>query len=87
MPRQNSDGKYIISAGEVGSYSVCPEAWRLQMIEKRTATQGAETSATGSQLHKEWATELSEAVYLTRTIRLVVLLILLTILITMLRYS
>lgn len=86
MARRSSDGTYIISAGEVGSYTVCPEAWRLQIVEGAQQTDPpTESSARGSELHESWASDLSEAVDLHRTIRLLLLLILLSVLIALLR--
>ena len=41
MPRQNEYGKFILSAGEISTYEVCPEAWRLSHVQK--AGQNQET--------------------------------------------
>ena len=32
---KKSKGKYIISAGEVGIYAVCPHSWKLKSILKK----------------------------------------------------
>ena len=34
MPRKNEYGKYIFAAGEVSSFVICPEAWRLNYMEQ-----------------------------------------------------
>ena len=85
MTRRSSDGSFIISAGEVGSYSVCPEAWRLQAIQGVRPSSSDGLSAQGTKLHDDWAASFSEAVYLQHAIRLVLLLIMLTVLIVLLR--
>jgi hypothetical protein len=74
MARQNQHGRYIISAGEIASFVVCPEAWRLKMIEKRTAINMASVKA-GDHLHKQWAADLGEAVYFTRSTKIILMLI------------
>ena len=78
MARQNIYGRFIISAGEVGSYTVCPEAWRRKRIQK-VKRSDSESMTTGEQLHRAWAEGFDEAVYLSRAMRLVLLLIALSI--------
>lgn len=83
MARQTEYGKFIISAGEVGAYTVCPEAWRLANMERVPAvtSEGDHQHRVkkGNELHKEWAQNVDEAVYLTRHVRLVILLLFLAI--------
>lgn len=74
MAKKSESGKFIISAGEIGSYTVCPEAWRLKVLE------GVERSASssvikGSELHREWAKNYDEAAYLSRGLRIVLLML------------
>ena len=78
MARQNIYGRFIISAGEVGSYTVCPEAWWLKCIQKVKRTD-SQSMTTGEELHRAWAEGFDEAVYLSRGIRLVLLLIALSV--------
>lgn len=77
MPRKNKDGKFILSAGEIGSYTVCPEAWRLSTLEN-VKTEHTENDRKGRELHKSWAEVIDEASYLKRRAQLLVLLLLLT---------
>lgn len=81
MGRKNAFGKYIISASEVGSYVVCPEAWRLKSLQRKPSTEARhrERSARGDALHREWANTVSESQYLSRGIRIVILLVLIAI--------
>lgn len=65
MPRKSSHGKYILSAGEIGAYCVCPEAWRLAALEKASRLRPYSV-ALGRKLHIEWAHKYDEAVFLTR---------------------
>lgn len=83
MPRANKDGKFIISAGEVGQYAVCPEAWRLKMIEKVMAEQ-SELSAEGQRLHDEWSKRVDDAAHLGQGLRFLAALLVSTILIILL---
>ena len=64
------NGKPIFSAGEVGAYSVCPESWRLSMLDK-VKTSKSDAAVRGHELHREWATKVDESVYLSHRIRFV----------------
>ena len=80
MARKNEYGKYILSAGEIGAYTVCPEAWRLSNVEKvQAANASKERIQRGNEMHREWAENLHEAVHLKRSVRLVILLIICTV--------
>ena len=70
MARKNRDGRFILSAGEIGSYTVCPEAWRLKTIEKAKSVH-ADSVVTGHALHEEWAHKFEEATYLNHRVRFV----------------
>lgn len=74
MPRTNEYGQYILSAGEIASYVVCPEAWRLKNLEKVSAAFQKNVK-TGHELHKEWTENLDEAFYFTKGSKLILLLI------------
>mgnify|MGYP000661815765 CR=1 FL=1 len=85
MARRNSYGKVILSAGEVGSYVTCPEAWRLQAV-KGEGTIPAESVKEGAALHREWFSGLSEAVFLSTAARLLLDLAALLVIAGLLRY-
>ena len=71
----SKDGKAIITAGEVGSFTVCPEAWRLTAVKRRRPL--VESSVTqGQAKHEEWVEGCDESLYLARSARLIVLLLL-----------
>jgi hypothetical protein len=78
MARRSSSGKFIISAGEVGAYTVCPESWRLQTIEK-VKTPSTASMEEGKRLHEKWASTYDEASYLRKQAILVILLLLITV--------
>lgn len=80
MAKKSSSGKFIISAGEVGSYTVCPEAWRLKALEG-VERFTASSVAKGNELHRQWAKNYDEAAYLSRGLRLVLVMLLLATLI------
>ncbi len=79
MARKSSTGKFIISAGEIGSYIVCPEAWRLKSVV-RTKREAPVSIKTGSALHHEWARNYDEILYLSKHFKLMVLLVALCVL-------
>ena len=76
MARQNEYGKYILSAGEIGAYTVCPEAWQLSNTNKKKQRHEKSEEA-GQRLHDEWAHTLNEAVFLKRTVKQLALLLIL----------
>ena len=76
MARKTSYGKFILSAGEIGSFTVCPEAWRLRVLEKkRRITDTGEV--VGIKLHDDWARGHEEVIFLTKGVRIVIFMILL----------
>lgn len=78
MARKTELGTYILSAGEIGAYTVCPEAWRLSTVERVKSQQSGNVEK-GHELHRQWASTYDEALALSRRIRAVVLLLVLTI--------
>lgn len=74
MAKKTEFGKFILSAGEIGAYTVCPEAWRLTAIEK-VDTLKSENVVLGIDMHKRWAKGYDEAVYFAREVKLLVLLV------------
>jgi len=74
MPSKTKSGKFIISANEVGTYSVCPESWRLKAIAKVKRSR-VESIESGDLLHSEWAEDYEEALWLTQSVRSIFLLI------------
>jgi len=74
MARKNKDGRIILSAGEIGAYTVCPEAWRLKVVERAKSIH-AESVVTGQALHEAWANKIDDAAYLHNRVRFVALLI------------
>ena len=71
MARKSEYGRYILSAGEVGAFTVCPEAWKLKMVDKVTGAHSA-SSDEGRKLHAEWAARYSEAENLKRVALVVI---------------
>ena len=58
MARRNPNGGYIISAGEVGAFTVCPTSWDLLWNNKsKSLKDRAEDASTsrGELLHAEWS--------------------------------
>lgn len=85
MVHKNSYGKTILSAGEIGSYTTCPEAWRLETLS-RTKPIHTENVLQGEELHKEWSSGVDEAMYFTRSIKLILVLTALAIMFALLRF-
>jgi hypothetical protein len=86
MARKLETGRYIISAGEIGAYTVCPEAWRLSTVERVQSVHAA-SRGQGVKLHKSWAQSFDDSIYFRRASRALLWLTLLTILIYILLKS
>lgn len=76
MARTTEFGRHIISAGEIGAYTVCPEAWKLKAIAHQKPTK-AHSVKTGVELHETWAKDVDELAYLNKTGKIVAFLIVL----------
>ena len=85
MARKNTYGKYILSAGEIGSYVVCPEAWRLSKVSQVRPIH-TETVEQGNQLHKEWSKSVDEAMYFTKSVKLILTMTILAIMFFLIRF-
>ena len=85
MARKTIYGKYILSAGEIASYTVCPEAWRLNLQPDVTPIRTKSVDE-GHRLHEEWMKSLDNAMFFTRGVRLIVLLIVLSIVFFLIRF-
>lgn len=76
MATKSRDNRWIISAGEVAAYTVCPEAWRLQYLKKVLGSTTV-SRLEGRKLHKEWNKDLTEAVKLVKSGRRIIALLVL----------
>ena len=76
--RKSEYGKFTFSAGEIGEYVVCPEAWRLKMVERVVSSQRKD-AVLGTELHEQWAQEYDESAFLSRATKLAATLIALAI--------
>ena len=83
MPRKNSDGKYVISAGDVASYTVCPMSWALE--QQGVKKDFGNASKEGLELQKEWKRGFNDAVFFTRSVNLIIALIILIVLVLVLK--
>lgn len=90
MPsKQNSEftEKYIIPAGQVGTFIVCPEAWRYEAIEfKNTKTKSAKVrnslkSQQGRELHLAWAEKFDRYFFLLKGAKYILRLIILALIV------
>ena len=79
MPRKNANGKYVISAGDVASFTVCPMSWALE--QQGAKKDFGSASKEGVKLQKEWKRSFSDAVFFTRSVNLILALIILVVLI------
>jgi hypothetical protein len=70
----------IISAGEVATYVVCPESWRLERLHGTSGSDRSENSRMGKRLQTSWAENLDEARYLLIGVRIILYLVILAIL-------
>lgn len=71
---KTAEGKFIISAVEVSTFVVCPEAWRIKTFSKTKQQQSA-AACEGSDLHRQWAERYGEVIDLLWRTKLVICLI------------
>src|SRR4051794_17944752 len=64
--------KSILSAGEIGAFTVCPRSWKLKWLDRVRPRGDTEAAGLGIKLHHDWASELSEASSLLTALRYVV---------------
>jgi CRISPR-associated protein Cas4 len=69
VARPNPEGGYIIAAGEVGAFSVCPQAWHLSSVKGEAAREPTLESALGQALHRDWSKLFEESLTLGTWIR------------------
>lgn len=74
MATRSPDGKHILAAGEVGAYTVCPQAWKLKWIDRDLPMSGGDTQL-GQKLHGDWSALFDESVILGKWIRYLVVLL------------
>ena len=86
MPRKTEYGKFIFSAGEISTYVLCPEAWRLTYLEKVDVIR-TERARKAEGLHKEWRADYSDAVNLARGVKYILYLLILSLLVFLLAYK
>ncbi len=85
MPKKGKDGQNILTAGEVGAYTVCPKSWYLSEVKKLESRSIKDSDQkkrvrSGNRLHREWSETLDSASTLMRTMKFILLLVLLSIL-------
>lgn len=78
MAKRGSNGRYILSAGEVSAYIVCPESWRLKVVE-RTAAAQSRRSELGRELHQDWATTIDESAFLLKGTKVIMAMVVIAI--------
>jgi hypothetical protein len=72
---KNKDQRIVLSAGEIGAYTVCPEAWRLRVLAGADRERASEKIEAGGKLHRDWSDKIEDALYLKHRIKFVVALI------------
>ena len=78
--KEKNSKKGLISAGEVGTYVVCPESWRLQHIENEKGDLiNLENSLKGKKLHEEWSKKFDESFYLLKGAKIALIMIIMAI--------
>lgn len=70
MKKSKLTGKFIISAGEVGAFSVCAESWRLRTFKPKPSTEASPSSRMGRRLHDEWVMNYEDSIALTKGSRI-----------------
>lgn len=78
LARRNPKGGFIISAGEVGAFTVCPQSWHLLWNNRAKQQRGEDRSVSNSRgelLHAEWSGFFEESLELSKLIRYLAVLI------------
>jgi hypothetical protein len=76
MVKTDNEGNYSLSAGEIGTYVVCPQAWHLERVQNVETTATPQMAA-GRVEHRNWETAFKEAVILAWASKVIFLLIIL----------
>lgn len=79
MPRLTKNGDYILTAGEIAAYVVCPESWRLGYFDAANKVRSQlivpekirSQMREGEQLHSKWANNLETYVYLLNGLKFI----------------
>lgn len=79
MLKQTESGDWIISASEVGEFTICPEAWRLKSLAN-VEREKSKSAQLGVKLHEEWGRDYGEATQIWRLVRLTFMLLMAAIL-------
>ena len=83
MNQEQKPRRVIFAAGEVGTYVLCPESWRLKYRQQEKPAKRSVTSTTqvsrGQEAHRAWTRNFDEALFLKRNVKLILALILLAI--------
>jgi CRISPR-associated protein Cas4 len=75
VARVNPEGGFIIAAGEVSAFSVCPKAWYLVWHAKGKRREGSANSALGQRLHSDWSRFFEDSIRLLKWIRYLAVLV------------
>lgn len=58
MPSKLPDGSFIIAAGEIAEFTVCPRSWHLRnRLAATTTASPSPLSAAGQESHASWAAQ------------------------------
>jgi len=77
MPYKNKLNKTILSAGEISTFIVCQEAWRLEYI-KKLKIQKTVKSTKGIELHNQWQKDYEDGIYFSWVSKFIIYLLLFT---------
>jgi CRISPR-associated protein Cas4 len=75
VARVNPEGGFIIAAGEVSAFSVCPKAWHLVWNASGRRKSGNANSLLGQRLHSDWSGFFEDYVRLGTWIRYLAVLV------------
>ncbi len=75
MATKTGDGKYIIAAGEVGVFSVCPQSWKLKSVDRERPVERKKDAELGKYLHERWSSVFEESLLLNKWIRYLAVLV------------
>lgn len=75
VAKKSADGSYILSAGEISVFSVCPQSWDLKWNKRGESKPASLESVLGQRLHSDWSKLFEESLRLSSAIRLLAVLL------------
>ena len=90
MAKRNEYGKYIISANEIATYVVCPQAWYINNQDSNILKKSdyeMKKSRHSSNIQDSWIKNFKDAIFFTRSTIFIIVLMVVTFLFLLIRFT